>query len=246
MQKTLPTTVTPCPIIEVVSEIIFNRNMTIEPSAVHGKVYDKLKARYSKVENLPIYQLPEVIRLEDENLKNKPWHKFSNSAYSVMIGANVISIVALEPYSCWSEYKKEIAFVLDLLLETDIVASVTRIGLKYVDKFDYPIIGQINLGIKSSLNILESQEMQIRTSLSTKEDMSAIVSIANAVSLVYKDQKQNASILDIDVFHKYENAGEHDIRDVMPFLDKAHDYQKELFFDLIPKKFFTKNNFTLK
>ena len=47
MNNQLPTKISPCPIIESVVEIIFDRNYAIEPNAIYGKVYDRLKERYS-------------------------------------------------------------------------------------------------------------------------------------------------------------------------------------------------------
>jgi uncharacterized protein (TIGR04255 family) len=126
MGYSLPTRVLPCPIIESVAEVIFDRNLDIEPSAVYGKVYDKLKQRYSNVENMPIYQLPEEIRLKDDNLKNKPWHKFFNEEFEVLVGGNIVAVVAKKEYQGWTKYSEEINYVFDVFQATNISSSITR------------------------------------------------------------------------------------------------------------------------
>lgn len=247
MSTSFPTTVVPCPLIEVVAEIIFNRKHEIEPSAVYGKVYDALKKIYPDAENMPIFQLPETIRLEDENFKNKPWHKFSNSDYAVLIGANVIAIVAKEEYPGWSKFFQEIKNVLTIFSSAEIVDSVSRVGLKYIDMFEFPIVNEIDISLISGLAIDNTREIQIRTNLPEKDGLSVNVGIMNNISIILKEEaKENVSLLDIDVFKKYDSDGECDIDQSLKILDEAHNYQKELFFSLAKKDFLEKNNYTVE
>jgi uncharacterized protein (TIGR04255 family) len=247
MSDTLPTSVEPCPIIEAVAEVIFDRNLEIEPSAVYGKVYDELKSRYSITENMPISQLPEAIRMQDENLKNKPWYKFSNENYSVMVGANVFAIAVSEPYKGWLNFKHEIQTVINIFSKAGITDSISRIGLKYIDLFAFPIINGIDMHIKSDLAINNEQEIQIRTSLPEKNDLSAVIGLLNNVSIVYKgESKEKISMLDIDIYKKYEIQNSCKLEEVEDLFEKAHLYQKELFFKLASIEFLTSHGYTVK
>ncbi|MFH2124995.1 MAG: TIGR04255 family protein, partial [Pseudomonadota bacterium] len=71
MNSTLPKKITPCPLLEAVSEIRFSSK--IEGAAVFGMLYEKLKSDYpGDVKKLPILQLPEQVRASEPSLKFKP------------------------------------------------------------------------------------------------------------------------------------------------------------------------------
>lgn len=247
MSDSLPTKITPCPIIESVVEIVFDRNLGIEPGAIYGKVYDKLKSRYDIVESLPISQLPEDLRLNDPKLKNKPWHKFSNELFEVLIGGSVFVIVSKNEYKGWTNYSEEINYVFSVFKELAIFSSITRIGLKYVDLFDFPIINNIGITVESRLKIDESLEMQFRTVIPEKYGLKTIIAVMNNVSIEHQgEEKSNVSLLDIDVFKVYESKDECNDKEALSVLKNAHEYQKELFFKLANEEFLKKYNFTIE
>lgn len=245
MDKPLPTKVIPCPIIEVVAEVIFSRSNDMEPSAVYGKVYDGLKEEYPITEKLPIFQLPEDIRLKDDNFKNKPWYKFSNDNYSVLVGASVVAISAND-YPGWTAFSQEIDKIFTIFGQANIVKSMNRIGLRYVDKFDTPIVNEIDIKLSSEIGIDNQREIQIKTALEPREGLNATLNIVNNVTVNLQDKKtDNASILDIDIFWNNE-ADSCTLHDSKQIFNKAHTYQKELFFKLVKEDFLTKNGFTIE
>lgn len=247
MGDSLPTRVLPCPIIESVAEVIFDRNLDLEPSAVYGKVYDKLKQRYSNVENMPIYQLPEEIRLKDDNLKNKPWHKFFNEEFEVLVGGNIVAVVAKKEYQGWTKYSEEIKYVFNVFQESNISSSITRIGLKYVDMFECPIVNKIGISLSSDLLIDENLEIQLRTVLPEKDSLNAILAIMNNVKIEYRGEaKENVSLLDIDVYKIYDTKDSCNYSDAIKILNDSHQYQKELFFKLVKESFLTEHSYTIE
>lgn len=246
MSNNLPTKITPCPIIESVAEVIFDRNLDIEPSAVYGKVYDQLRKRYPNVENMPLYQLPEEIRLRDDNLKNKPWHKFFNDEFEVLVGGNIVAIVSKE-YHGWAQYSDEIKYVFNVFQDSNISSSISRIGLKYVDMFECPIINKIGISLLSNLSIDENLEIQLRTVLPVKDSLNAILAIMNNVKIEFMGEaKENVSLLDIDVYKIYDTKNSCNYNEAIEILNDAHRYQKELFFNLVGKDFLIKNNYILE
>jgi uncharacterized protein (TIGR04255 family) len=246
--NTFPTKITPCPIVESVVEITYDRNTAIEPNAVYGKVYDQLKNRYSNSENLPIFQLPEEVRLNDKNLKNRPWHKFSNENYEVLVGGSVLIVISKQEYQGWSQYKEEIDIVFKIFQNQNIFSSITRIGLKYVDLFSCPIINKINISVSSSsLSLSEVFETHVRTVLPKENELTAIVAIMNNVSIEHKNETKNdVSLLDIDVFRLFEQKDSCNYKKAIEILEEAHQYQKELFFKLVSEKFLRENGYTIE
>lgn len=247
MSTLLPTKVTPCPIIESVAEVIFDRNLDIEPSAVYGKVYDALKKRYQSVENMPIYQLPEQIRLNDDNLKNKPWHKFYNKNFEVLVGGNIVAVVAKKEYQGWTAFSDEINYVFNVFEAANISSSITRIGLKYVDMFGFPIVNKIGISISSDLAMDEKLEMQFRTVLPEKDSLNAILSIMNNVRIEYMGEAlENISLLDIDVYRIFDIKDSCNYKEAIKILGDSHQYQKQLFFSLAKEEFLTQNGYNIE
>lgn len=88
----LPRKISPCPIVDAVSEIRFETN--IDNSAVFGIIYNVLRKDFQNVEKLDILQLPEHIRDNDEKLKFKPHYALvdKDKFYRVSIGPRVLSV----------------------------------------------------------------------------------------------------------------------------------------------------------
>ena len=103
----LPKQINPCPIYEAVVEIRFNSSLPSD--AVFGVVYNQLKDSYQNNEQLPILQIPELVRNNDPNLKFQPYYKLKRDNYVIQIGPHVLSLsVTDNSYTTWEDYFSEI------------------------------------------------------------------------------------------------------------------------------------------
>lgn len=140
---TLPQSITPCPVIDALVEIRFEAG--INSNAVFGVVYNELKEKFTKVETLPILQLPEAVRTADPKLKYKAYYKISNPEFVVQIGPDVISISSFPEYVGWDRFSKTIIEIIDKVEQTPAIKAVRRVGMRYINFFPDDIFPSINL-----------------------------------------------------------------------------------------------------
>ena len=143
----------------------------------------------------------------------------------------------------WHIVKEQINFVFSVFQKVNITNSITRIGLKYIDKFKIPLINNINLKIASEIGVNETNELQLRTIFTKKDELIAKIGIMNNVTITYKRNKESeVSLLDIDIYKNFEEKDSCDFEKAKEIFEKAHLYQKELFSKLITKEYLQKNN----
>ena len=131
----LPKKIEPCPILEAVIELRFSTSFPHD--AIFGIIYKEFKDLYPKVEPLPILQLPEIVRREDKNLLYKPYYKLhSRDSYILQVGARMISLVRLAPYSGWREFSERFRYIAKKVDELKIIDSYVRIGIRYINEFE--------------------------------------------------------------------------------------------------------------
>ncbi len=224
----LPKQISPCPIKDAILEIRFTSQ--IHPNAVFGVIYHKLQSELSKVENLPILQLPEDIRSKDPNLHFKPYYRMSGNGYIVQIGPDVISINSYPEYLGWEKYSKIIFHILENIEELGIVESILRVGIRYINFFSEDIFNHINLNINFGNEILDNKNTVVRTDIEDEEFISTL-QITNNANI----NNTSGSIIDIDTFKETELSEFFKIKEEL--INKAHLTEKYLFFKLLKEDY---------
>jgi uncharacterized protein (TIGR04255 family) len=228
----LPKRIEPCPIKEAVVEIRFKARLPGE--AVFGVIYNTLKDRYKELEKLPILQLPEAVRMNDPGLVFQPHYRLKNEGFLVQIGPETLSVVATEPYPGWPRFLDEINYVFTKARELEIVDKVTRFGMRYVDFFDLDLFENIKLHVLWDEQKVITKSMLLRL-VFDKGRFRSTLQIANDATLKAKGKELKGSALDLDTYLEEE------IKDFFPqvdsILDKAHQIEKELFYELLRPEF---------
>lgn len=223
-----PNSISPCPIIEAIFEIRFKTSFP--PDAVFGLVYHKLRNDFKNVENLPILQLPENLRLIDPNLKYKPYYKISNEKYIVQIGPDVLSVVSTKEYVGWENFSKEILSVLNRIDELEIINSIDRIALRYMNFFENNVFDNIEMEIKINSNNIKYENTVFRTEIADSEFKSTL-QIANNVNIM----NRKGSLIDIDTFK--DTQLENFLKEKKEIINLIHNSEKKLFFSLLKPTF---------
>lgn len=227
---TLPKSISPCPIIEAVFEVRFSSELP--RNAVFGIVYNSLKSKFrSNPITLPILQIPENVRENDPNLKFKPHYKLEKENLIVQIGPDVLTISIVSPYNGWEIFSNEIHATLQSFIETDVVSSFSRVGLRYVNFFSSPIFEKMNINVSLNENEIEYHNTLLRTSFFSGEFTSNL-----AVSNNSSWNQKIGAIIDIDTFITGEAIQSFE-SERKNLLDKAHDIEKNLFFSLLKPDF---------
>ncbi|MEA1988717.1 MAG: TIGR04255 family protein [Pseudomonadota bacterium] len=234
----IPKKITPNPVVEAVVELRFDTNIPSE--AVLGVVYPVLQEIINgEFEKLPILQLPEHVRMNDHNLKFAPHFKFKNDSYQVNIGPRVLAIVAVQPYKGWEEYSPLINKILSSFDDLNIIRTISRLGVRYIDFFnDIDINEKLKFkvqGFPYTLNDLTlSSSFKVRTPFTTN------LHIATNQTIVTNNSTVSGSIFDTDTYIECNDP--YSLNDILERIESAHDVGKEVFFSSMNDDFIASLN----
>jgi uncharacterized protein (TIGR04255 family) len=130
----LPTKLAKEPLVDAVFEMRFDSDMPVS-SIWPGILYSKLQGEKS-MEQLPTIHIPKEFRDNDVNLTHAPLCKLSWENHWILIGDRVFAVAAKMPYSGWEEFKAAIVTAFGIVLNTDMIKSISRCSIKYVDILD--------------------------------------------------------------------------------------------------------------
>lgn len=227
--------ISPCPIIEAIIQI--NCTFAVDQDVVVGLIYSLLKEKNGNqepiVERLPILNLPEDIRRNDPNLKDKPWFKINYGEYFILIGLFGVAFGVNPPYDQWSSFKTFSNQVFGDL-RGSVIKGVSAVTLKYLDFFsNVNIFEKINCKLTLVGNIITAIPTIFRTEI-IEDKFVKIFQITNGVHLNNSALNIDAdgSLIEISLFTR--NVSLDNFNQV---IEKAHYYQKKSFFELLSDDF---------
>jgi len=229
----LPKRITPCPLIDAVVEVRFDSSLP--PDAVFGMAYGKLKETYPKVEKLPILNLPDMIRNKDPQLVFQAHYKLSDDNSVVQIGPRVLSVNSPGDYLGWEPFYRRIKQSFEAVRPLGIIKTVTRLGIRYINFFDFDIFERINLVIRLDDKPLSAKQSTIRLELQ-EEEFCHLLQVANNVTVEQKPKGQRkGSVIDIDshIDGKFPNFFDQ----MEDLISRGHEAEKQLFFRLLKPSF---------
>jgi len=239
----IPKRVTVCPIINSVVEIRFQTKSNINAIQVFGSVYGFLLKSGSKpkVENLAIMQLPDNIRTNDPSLRYKPWFKITVDDYSIFVGSDVFSISSTVPYKSWLSFFDQINTFFSYLLDSDVIESVVRIGVRYVNYFHKDITDDLTLTINfPSVNRVKNLTLSYQIEEGDFQNtviFSNNAMIRNTVGEPEITQGEKnfevGCILDIDSYKEFKGLKNVSKEQIIDYIDSAHETEKSIFFSLL-------------
>ena len=232
----VPVSLGTCPIVDAVIEIRFESNVI--PQAVFGIIYEKLRLRYPKAEQLPIAQIPGALLQQDQNLRFQAQYRLSNDKYLVQVGPEVLTISPIINnailYPGWSNYSNEIKEVLELVLLSGIVKVVSRIGIRYTNFFPAEdILNQLRLSLAYNGKVIPFNETMLRTDLGEHEGFRNTLQVSNAASRFSAGSTvpELGSVIDVDTFRMgYEQS---DVKSLTSLINTGHLVEKKVFWTLL-------------
>ncbi len=225
----LPNNINPCPIVDALLDLRFETK--VNRNAVFGIIYSVLKDRYPNVDNLPILQLPEHVLSRDESLKYRPYFKISNNDFVVQIGPNVLTIGSYPKYLGWKKFSAEIDNVIDLFLETGVIDTLNRVGLRYVNFFEGNVFDKLNLEVKVNNKEIGHNSTIIKTVI-TEGGFSNILQLTNQIDI----KGRTGTLIDIDTFKTTINIEDFN-KNKTNLISQCHDVEKTIFFGLLKPQF---------
>lgn len=229
----------PDAIAEALVELRFRHNDSAD--LVPARLIDVDWLPKSTIVRLPQAEIPQPIRRADENLRYAPLlQRRSNDGRALLnAGEQIVSWHATAPYPGWALFKPDVERVVDRLFAKVGSVSVERIGLRYVNVLTADVhqvseLDALNIGINiGSLAVTNDFNLNYKRS---KEECDAIVKIATQ-AFVDRAPTPFSFLIDVDVFTP-PNHLIADKNQVLAWIEKAHVFLKELFFELLAQSTF--------
>ena len=133
MDSRIPVRLEKDSIVESVFEVRFTSREQLVSELLPGMMFSQLKDTFPTIVNLPIKEMPAVLRQRDPELMFQPIVSLEGNGCKVNIGDKAISLGVVRPYIGWDAKKKLLTTVLDCLKGTGLVDAVERYSLKYVN-----------------------------------------------------------------------------------------------------------------
>jgi len=228
----LPKTISPCPISEAIVEIRYETNVPSE--AVLGMIYNRFQKEYPKTEKQPILQIPEAIRTSDPKLKFLPEYKLIGGNFLLQLGQRSFSIANVNEYAGWESFSARIFDAFRAVQSLEIVDTVTRLGLRYINTFDFDILPHSTLKLSHDDHALESTQSQVLATIPAGK-FSNTLRVANNTEIRGNNRTFVGSVIDIDTSLEASIAGF--FTKMEPIVEQAHLEEKKLFFSLLAKDY---------
>lgn len=229
----LPKRITPCPIIDSIIEIRFES--TVPDEAAFGLFYPQLKEDYPKFVKLPVAQMPEVFRQKDPNLRYSPYYQSKSGPFVLRFGPRVFSLSNPGDYVGWEKYFNEFKKLFEKVRKLDFFNGVIRVGVRYIDRFEFDIFPRIEIDIL--VNNTKLGEIPKSFACVTETDgLSLNLQVGNNVDFFLDESHSKGSIIDID--SSFLSLDEKlDQNKLLGLVENCHSIGKKRFFSLLKKDF---------
>lgn len=238
----LPKKISSSPIAEAVFEIRFTSD--IPGTALCGLFYPVISKLFpeTNIEELPILQLPPVVRDNDPNLKFQPHYRLLKDNFIFAFGPASISFSCIAPYTGWEKWSSFFMPIIDGLSKIDLLKNIkiNRLGLRYIDNIE----GNLFENTKTTICIDDSSLSSFNTQIHSEfieEDTVIILTMANGIK---QPGKETYSVFDIDCVQDCNTTFTTFQRDIIEkgCLDTLHRINKKYFFGLLKEDFLNRLN----
>jgi len=204
-------------------------------AVIPGELNRLIKSKYTVMENLPLLQLPEEIRKKEPKLLHKPLHRFSSERFLLQLGPRVVSLITKSnDYPGWGEIRSELSWFINVIEEVGFITEGERLGLRYIDFFNVDLFGKLKLETRIEGNLLHESELQF-TTVFPVEEFTTRLNINNRATITSDGSPERGSVFDLDI---WTGANSFNLfQDGLEKFDKAHDFNKKIFFGLLKPEF---------
>jgi len=141
----LPVCLSKPPMTDAVAEVRFNSKLP--DLAVPGIVWDSLREQYQNLIPNQYHQIPAPLKsIINSELSHFPEFILENEESKIDIGAKTL-VFRLKNYTKWEDFLKALSLVY-LKISKSLQPQITRIGLRYVNKFDFGLFDdKVNIAV---------------------------------------------------------------------------------------------------
>jgi uncharacterized protein (TIGR04255 family) len=236
MGRALPLKLKKEPLIDAIFELRFDANA---PASVilPGLLFEQLKGG-TKIEALPIAQLPKHVRDVDPNLRYQPLSRIDWDKFYINISDFSISVNCKFPYPGWSKLRIAILEIVNVLKKVQIITGVERYSLKYIDLVDVPVgnppISVTNLSLSVATCRVSLEQFQVKVDLLVDGFLNSLQIISSAKVMLNNGTTKDGLVIDVDTIGDLQNISLDELLSgFSDRLDLIHDVNKKIFFDCL-------------
>lgn len=236
--KKIPKKLNKEPLIDVIFELRFE-SLAPASNILPGVLFNKFPGDNS-IEKLSTAQIPEQIRANDPNLKFSPVVRLNIEKFFILIGDNSMAVACKLPYPGWDSFKDIILKSVDHLQSANIVKSVTRYSLKYIDLISYEIVKKtsniVDLDLSLGQNKVDKEIFQIKVEMPDDDFINVVQIISNA-SFTVANTVKTGLVVDIDTINNISSCDMTQLKvGLSEQLEKMHTKNTNLFFECLQEE----------
>lgn len=221
------------PLIDAVFEVRFTSAF---PAAgvLPGLLFGKLDGE-KEIEQLPLSQLPQVMRDADLSLRFAPLSRLNWEQFYINVGDRSVSVGFRYPYPGWNSFKPAIVKVMDALKDANVIKSVVRYSLKYIDLLPATDLREqvslVNFDVTLAGHKLENEAFQIRLEIPKGGFIHAVQVASSVIATLHTGEIKRGLIVDVDtIADQQEGTFEDLLSGFSAKLETIHRANKEVFF----------------
>lgn len=194
------------------------------------------------IESLPAAQVPKHLREKNPDLQFIPVIKLKWNNYIISISDRSIVIGCDYPYPGWKKFKPTIIEIIGHLKRSNIVASVSRYSMKYVDLIESTDIAHqislIDMKVSVSGQGLKDQNFHIRIEFPEKDFINVVQIVPSATVNLSNGENRNGVIIDVDTIYDINDQKIEDVvnDEFANGLERIHTINKRKFFSCLKEE----------
>lgn len=194
---------------------------------------------------LPIADFPAPVRAQDKRLKHEALYDIRNKEIGqlIKVGPNVISCHVIGQYPGWLEFSRLISKAVTALFSKGAPIRVSRLGLRYINALTrkkHFISSPYDLAVTITVrNEKPSDHINLNYSVKTKFGMAVLVRVASRSLVSGTIPDDSTAYIDVDV-GTTGKLKKHNRKSVMKWVTRAHTFEKEQYFKLLPDEIIEK------
>ena len=167
---------------------------------------------------------------------------FFNEFIKFQINKGTININCNRNYIGWKKYRDEIKYIIDSISKLDFDINVTSLGLRYISEFkETNLDDNLTFSFSFGQESIKSKQYSFSSQF-VLNGHNVILTLRNEIPTVEKDDIIKYSHIDIDISNDDLNINFNEVNDLLVSLDKVHNEEKQVFFNLLKSEYLEKLN----
>lgn len=224
------------PLIDAVFEIRFKSDFPAG-GILPGLLFGKLDGNKT-IEQLPVSQIPQHMRDADPSFQFAPLSRLDWGQFYINVGDRSVSVGFKHPYPGWGSFKPAITEVMGVLKDANVIRSVERYALKYIDLIPATSLQEqvafVNFDITLAGHKLTREVFQLRIEIPRDGFIHAVQVVSSATATLQSGESRQGLVVDVDTIATLKSIlFDELLTGFSEKLEAIHQANKKIFFDCL-------------